>query len=274
MEYEEQIEKEVNMEQLANEEDYESDDESITEFTITNSENPEVVRRSKREPKIKNYAQFLKDELGSDVEDQVVDEELQEEEEEEIIKPVIRTEGTRVYFRKNTTEKPKVLPVVKTDEVQTAPLEEITQPTQPNLSLLDNLGIGNHAVQALNNKKFVDMKIGDKTVRVQKLILTKAEIEVMARQGKIEMKGNTILLKNNKSSLHDSMSKSISQNTIPSTVQKSVIKKTYVRKPNLLRNVSEPKHQPSTSSAETSEQNVSIDSKLRAGEATEVQNDA
>lgn len=115
MEYEEQIEREVTeeeqqkaLQEAGAEGSMECDEyqgEEVDEFTIMNNlENPEIVRRSKREPKIKDYAQFLKDELGSDVE------EGQEEEEEEIapvqkqqtleedtIKPIVRTEGRCIF---------------------------------------------------------------------------------------------------------------------------------------------------------------------------------
>uniref|UniRef100_A0A6M2DJ74 C2h2-type zn-finger protein n=1 Tax=Xenopsylla cheopis TaxID=163159 RepID=A0A6M2DJ74_XENCH len=43
--------------------------------------------------------------------------------------------------------------------------------------------------------EIVKMKIGDKMVKVQKIIMTKSEVEAMARQGKIEMKGGAMVLK-------------------------------------------------------------------------------
>ncbi|KAF5299352.1 hypothetical protein FQA39_LY02525 [Lamprigera yunnana] len=212
MEYEEQIEKEVSLEQARDEnaEEYNSDDEDedeededdegVAEFTITNSENPEVVRRSKRATKIKNYAEFLKDELGSEF-DEELNEESVEVEDGETIKPVVRTEGTKVYTRKNLATRPKEIPLIQPSEINMAPLDQITQ---PQFTTLENLGLTKQAVNALPNKKYVDMKIGDKTLRVQKLMMTKAEIEAMAREGKIEVKGNTILLKSNRSILNTS----------------------------------------------------------------------
>lgn len=44
------------------------------------------------------------------------------------------------------------------------------------------------------NKTF-EMKIGDKMVKVQKVVMTKAEVAAMARDGKIEMQGDTMILK-------------------------------------------------------------------------------
>ncbi|KAF5279541.1 hypothetical protein FQR65_LT03363 [Abscondita terminalis] len=203
MEYEEQIEKEVCLEQATNSydvnEEYNSedeDDDDVTEFTITNPDNPEVIRRSKRASKIKNYAEFLKDELGSELDDELNEENDDVEEGEETIKPVVRTEGTKVYARKHLPLKPKLSPIIQPSDIDMVPLEQITQ---PQMTALENLGLSKQAVNALPTKKYVDMKIGDKTVRVQKLMMTKAEIEAMAREGKIEMKGNTILLRTQKS---------------------------------------------------------------------------
>lgn len=189
MEYEDQIEKEVSLEAQQAEEDGEEDeddyedDEDVAEYTITNPDNPEVVRRSRRDVKVKNYAQFLKDELGSDLEDEDAENAEAEEEDEvvvrETIKPVVRQEGTKVYTRRSVPDRPRPMP-------QPMKVEQVDHPI--NLDIVPLL-------PSLANKTFVDMKIGDKTVRVQKLMMSKSEIEAMAREGKIEMKGNTILLK-------------------------------------------------------------------------------
>ncbi|XP_055598735.1 zinc finger protein 37-like isoform X2 [Uranotaenia lowii] len=40
-----------------------------------------------------------------------------------------------------------------------------------------------------------EMKIGNKMVKVQKVVMTKAEVAAMTRDGKIEMQGNTMILK-------------------------------------------------------------------------------
>ncbi|KAB0800398.1 hypothetical protein PPYR_06138, partial [Photinus pyralis] len=243
MEYEDQIEKEVSLEvqqssaNMSDEnEDYMSEDDSeVAEFTITNPDNPEVIRRSKRETKIKNYAQFLKDELGSDLEEEELREDpLELDDEIETIKPVVRTEGTKVYARKTLSLKPKLPPILQPNPLETAPIDQITQ---PQLTTLENLGLTKQAVNALPNKKYVDMKIGDKTVRVQKLMMTKAEIEAMAREGKIEMKGNTILLKTTRSIL-DIPKESLEQKSQfassidkqNATMPKVTVQKTYQKK--------------------------------------------
>lgn len=206
MEYEEQIEKETTEEELMKAKgemgEDDSDEEDMAEFTITNAlETPEVVRRSKRETKIKNYAEFLKEELGSDVEG-VEDDDDQSEDvvmpvksssTEDDLKPIVRTEGTKVYSRKSSVNRVRPIILNPAAHVKEASPEQINEPQQ--LSGLDSLSLTNKAIQALGNKQSVDMKIGDKMVRVQKLVLTQAEVEAMAREGRLEKKGNAILLK-------------------------------------------------------------------------------
>lgn len=253
MEYEEQIEQEVVQEAQAQQDqgdendDYSGDD--IAEFTITcENDTPEVVRRSKRESKIKNYAQFLKDELGSDVEDEIIqhDDTSQEEADNneetmtlsnETIKPIVRTEGTKVYKRKNLQEKPKVTPeIINFSQIPVAPLEQINQ---PQYTTLENLGLSKQVVQGLPNKQYVQMKIGDKMLKVQKLIVTKAEMEAMAKEGKIEIQGD-ILLKTNTLKVDNANTKALTkpitiENIINSSKQnistsKFLVKKTYAKK--------------------------------------------
>ncbi|XP_055545942.1 RE1-silencing transcription factor-like [Wyeomyia smithii] len=48
---------------------------------------------------------------------------------------------------------------------------------------------------ASKRSKTFEMKIGDKMVKVQKVIMTKSEVAAMARDGKIEMQGETMILK-------------------------------------------------------------------------------
>ncbi|XP_022910874.2 zinc finger protein pita-like [Onthophagus taurus] len=266
MEYEEQIEQEVSQEEAnkiarGDDEDEEEDDD-VVEFTITNTEDAEIVRRPQRTNKIKNYAQFLKDELGSDVEDEIIkegndeeddEEEIGEEMEEENldektqkmnqknqkhdIKPIVRSEGTKVYTRKSSTliEKPKNTQEdssQNSENSQNSQKNSSQESTESNQMTIENLGLTVQDLQSLPNKQYVDMKIGDKTLRVQKLMMTKAEIEAMAKQGKIEMKGDTILLRKTVQKpmpLRHTMETIIDQNPKP-TVHKPVVKKTYVKK--------------------------------------------
>lgn len=229
MEYEEQIEQEIIAEakhaaDQEEDEDINSDysADGIAEFTITNDiNNPEVVRRSKRTKKISNYAEFLKSELGSDLdEDELNDsseyteqEEQQQQQqdkenqeaiiggeesqhssyiqEDEIIKPIVRSEGTKVYSRKITNDRPKIIPQTKVDTANISPPSRIIQP----LEAVSSLDVTNKDIHKYQNKEIFNMKIGDKTVMVQKLVLTKEQMKAMAKEGKIEKKGNTLLLK-------------------------------------------------------------------------------
>lgn len=146
--------------------------------------------------------------------------------------------GTKVYTRKTPATKIRMLPQLSPAPTKTASLEQITQPP---MTTLEHLGLSKQAVSALPNKQFVDMKIGDKTVRVQKVMMTKAEINAMAKEGKIEFKGNTILLKKTMipKTTEASSGSSVKPITIESiidgepkssTPSKPVLKKTYQRR--------------------------------------------
>lgn len=252
MEYEEQIEQEVVKEeaeqaQFVEGEEYSGDE--FNDFTITCETGvPEIVRRSKREPKIKNYAQFLNDELGSDMEEESGEfdkekEELDETEVTEIetIKPIIRMEGTKVYQRKGILEKPKISPPeVSPTQVESGPIDQINQPQ----IALENLGLSKQLVHGLPNKQYVNVKIGEKLMRVQKLIVTKAEMEAMAKEGKLEFQGDNILVKMNHGKLITSTSmnsplkagvniENVIETNKTGGTAKIVVKKTYTKKPNI-----------------------------------------
>lgn len=51
---------------------------------------------------------------------------------------------------------------------------------------------------SVKKSKTFEMKIGDRMVKVQKVVMTKAEVAAMARDGKIEMQGDTMILKQGK----------------------------------------------------------------------------
>lgn len=54
------------------------------------------------------------------------------------------------------------------------------------------------ALGDIKKGKTFEMKIGNKMVKVQKVVMTKAEVAAMARDGKIEMQGDTMILKQQK----------------------------------------------------------------------------
>lgn len=53
-------------------------------------------------------------------------------------------------------------------------------------------------LNSAKKSKTFEMKIGDRMVKVQKVVMTKAEVAAMARDGKIEMQGDTMILKQGK----------------------------------------------------------------------------
>lgn len=246
MEYEEQIEKELTEEEMqkrAEEEaaEYLDDDDDIEEFMITTDlENTELIRRSKRVTKIKNYAEFLKEELGSDVEE-VQDDDTSEDVviptaksapvEEDILKPIVRTGGTKVYSRKTSVNRVKPVILNPAAHVKQAAPEQINEPEQ--ITSLESLTLDNKAIQALGDKQFVDLKMGDKMVRVQKLVLTQAEVEAMAKEGRLEKKGNALLLKKTmlpqKAGTKQASIESIIEEASKSSPSKTPLKKTYQR---------------------------------------------
>lgn len=177
-----------------------------------------LVRRSQRESKIKNYADFLKDELGSDSDENIDEpEDVKPVNKIQIgtIQPVIRSDTIKVYkgVKDKCTVVDKGTPTTKTLPASSEPPEKITnEPIEQESSAklaepapksvtkimtLENLGLSKQALDAMTEKSgFVEMKVGQKVIRVQKLMMTKAEYQAMAKQGKLEMKGSTIVVQN------------------------------------------------------------------------------
>lgn len=51
------------------------------------------------------------------------------------------------------------------------------------------------SIPSSENSSYCEMKIGDRMVKVQKLRMTKEQLDVMKREGKIEMKGGALIMK-------------------------------------------------------------------------------
>ncbi|XP_018569397.1 zinc finger protein 235-like [Anoplophora glabripennis] len=244
MEYEEQIEKEViseaRQQQEENMDEYEEGE--ITEYTITDINNPEVIPTSKhreqteREPgeDLTRFGHFLKDEIDSELEDNddgagdnektsAQQQEVEEEQELEPIKPIVRQEGTKVYKRKAPLQ--RKVPQIVREPLKLAPLEQINQAeTQiENVNLSSDIG-------SLPSKKFVNMKVGDKVVRVQKFIVTKEEMKAMAKQGILEMKGGQVVLKNPGQPILNATLKPIQKVDIESLIDKKSNAKQQIKK--------------------------------------------
>ncbi|XP_019872965.2 zinc finger protein 726 isoform X2 [Aethina tumida] len=234
MEYEVQIEQEVLAEakqgegedsaDLGDGSDYEHAD--VEEFTLTNDlDDPQIIRRNKPA-----FVEFLKDEADSDHErtDANFIEEDEDQEEIEEIKPIVRTEGTKVYTRKTNVQR-KIPPTINPEQVGVAPLEQITQP-----ELLDNLNVSQHPVTTTPTTTTTtppettsNVKAG---MKVQKFILTKNEMKEMAKKGLLEMKDGKIILKTRSQSFVNATLKQITPNDLEAMIEKNQNPKTYQNK--------------------------------------------
>lgn len=185
------------------------EDEEISFAASISSQSEGTLRRSSRPRKTKQFVDFLKSEAESDPENEEyqqqepsneerqmhqtaeIETDISQDGEESIIKPIFRKEGMKMYQRKNPIKRPRVVTNVSIDKMKTAPLSQINQ---PQVTTIENLGLTTKDLEQLPTEKYVDMKIGNKTVRVQKLVLTREEMKAMAREGRI--RGNTVLIKN------------------------------------------------------------------------------
>ncbi|XP_066246558.1 zinc finger protein pita-like isoform X1 [Euwallacea similis] len=94
------------------------------------------------------------------------------------IKPVYRSEGTKMYERKGPIK--RKLPEVRGQ--QTAALEEITEPSD------------SASMQVSTEKKASMTKPGDRVVKVQKFIISKDEMKEMAKMGILEVKNGKVFM--------------------------------------------------------------------------------
>lgn len=108
-------------------------------------------------------------------------EDLEETSPEEIepIKPIIRHEGTKVYQRKPPVG--RKIPGTLPEPIRLSSLEEPPQLQDSNMLRLRDLSP--KTLSSIQTKKIVDMKMGNKVVKVQKYIITKEEMKQMAKQG-------------------------------------------------------------------------------------------
>lgn len=195
--------------------DYDSEND-VPEMTTSNikresNENEELshIRRSIREKKAKNFVDFLQDDDFSDTDENTADVEEPKPAVAKLntgsIQPVIRSETMKVYKGvkdKLPSKTPDVIStpaVSKSDDAsqQNVETSKETKKSLTKITTLENLGLSKSALEAMTDKSgFVEMKIGQKVIRVQKLMMTKAEVQAMAKEGKIEMKGTKVVVKN------------------------------------------------------------------------------
>ncbi|KAF7274778.1 uncharacterized protein LOC143195274 isoform X2 [Rhynchophorus ferrugineus] len=200
MEYEEQIEKEVMSEvKQGTSEGIDPDDDfleegEVTQFHITDINNPELIltgSEMNRNSDLEGTSEPSKElnkyfKPSTDVQGKPSN---TDDEEDQSIKPIFRTEGTKMYERKGPIQR-KIPTKVTTDGIKTAPLEQINEKPR-----IESSGI-TPDLSNLPSKKPVNVKVGDKVVKVQKFIITKEEMKQMAKLGILEVKNGQVTMKN------------------------------------------------------------------------------
>ncbi|XP_050293295.1 zinc finger protein 2-like [Anthonomus grandis grandis] len=138
---------------------------------------------------------------------------------EDVIKPVYRTQGTKMYQRKGPVQRkvPRVEP--KIQPVKTADLKEID--AKPGLG-----PITPDALSSLPSKKPVNVKVGDQVVKVQKFIISKEEMKQMAKMGILEVKNGQVIMKTPGQPIINAKIKPVQQSDIENLINGDKIKKT------------------------------------------------
>lgn len=149
-------------------------------------DNPQP-RRSQRDRKVKNFADFLKDEdfSESDSSSEICEDEYMVTK-SPLFQPVVRSETMRVYKGVRDKKPEMKLDSEKTQELTQKVVEAMPKENKSvtKITTLENLGLSKSTLEAITEKSgFVEMKIGQKVIRVQKLMMSKAEVQAMADQG-------------------------------------------------------------------------------------------
>ncbi|XP_019772472.2 zinc finger protein 91 isoform X2 [Dendroctonus ponderosae] len=257
MEYEEQIEKEVisevnNVDKVETDDYFSADDDDISHFQLDDFANPSITL-SKEEDQISigsiqveeaqthstekhtdadGLKQFFESEAANLEDEQDLTNTIagfnDEESQDSVIKPIYRSEGTKMYKRKGPIQRkiPKVQ--LQTENAPMAELDEINEP-------LNMQGITADSLSNFSSKKPVNMKVGDKVVKVQKFIISKDEMKQMAKLGILEVKNGQVLMKSPGQPILNAKIKPIQQSDIDSLIhsqkQNKPQIKQYERKP-------------------------------------------
>lgn len=175
------------------EDDTDAKEDTNMSEEIKTSDTP---RRSQREKKVKNYVDFLKVEDMSDSDDNYVDDNSNDEDfiKNVPIPPVVRSEAVKVYKGKDKLAT-KLQQIVQ--ETEQTEKNILTKKSPSRITTLDSLGISQSALDAMTDKSgFVEMKIGQKIIRVQKLMMSKAEVQAMSERSKLNIKSGKVIVKN------------------------------------------------------------------------------
>ncbi|KAL1505854.1 hypothetical protein ABEB36_005316 [Hypothenemus hampei] len=201
MEYEDQIEKEVISEGGIKEDDeippHPIDATEVEHFRIEDFDNPSVlITENKQSLSIDSaedeLSEFLKPTKLESIENRQENVQVSEDEQggfdDSEIKPIKRVEGTKMYQRKGPIK--RQIPHVQSAivNVQTAALEDINEPSTVATK---------NTPEALNSlpSKMLNVKVGDKLVKVQKFIISKEEMKQMAKLGILELKKGQVIMK-------------------------------------------------------------------------------
>ncbi|KAH1012826.1 hypothetical protein HUJ05_011912 [Dendroctonus ponderosae] len=225
MEYEEQIEKEVisevnNVDKVETDDYFSADDDDVEEAQTHSTE---------KHTDADGLKQFFESEAANLEDEQDLTNTIagfnDEESQDSVIKPIYRSEGTKMYKRKGPIQRkiPKVQ--LQTENAPMAELDEINEP-------LNMQGITADSLSNFSSKKPVNMKVGDKVVKVQKFIISKDEMKQMA---KLEVKNGQVLMKSPGQPILNAKIKPIQQSDIDSLIhsqkQNKPQIKQYERKP-------------------------------------------
>ncbi|KAH9634071.1 hypothetical protein HF086_001273 [Spodoptera exigua] len=175
----------------------------------------EGIRRSTRPSKIKDYAKMIRD-RSQDSDENDDSDDADDEEYKEVEKPVepkppkIRkeeVEDEEAEASDSEKDKPKAAPEPEPAPAPTptaAPLAEKERESKTPVETPIPIRALPPGVKPLplpvnarpmGGGEVCEMQIGKKVVKVQKIVMTKAEVEAMAKKGLVEMKDGTMVLK-------------------------------------------------------------------------------
>lgn len=215
--------------------DVEDQGEDVTHFSITDFSDPtQLIPSSKQETS--EYSEFNMDdcELSNQEEAKEVEEinafdnypksDLSTQDSREMlymsdiaeqtdsssqgIKPIHRVEGTKMYKRKGPINR-------KIPEISTQLQEPPPQPLEDNVNACT---LSTDVLTNMSEEPPVSMKVGDRTVKVQKFIISKDEMKHMAKMGILEVKNGKVIMKTPGKSILNAKIKPVQQSDIENLI--------------------------------------------------------
>ncbi|XP_060526327.1 transcriptional repressor CTCF-like [Cylas formicarius] len=211
---------------------FESDYHTSGQESIYEMEAGEVLygRELEEEPpeEQKYIREFFKTEIESEVEEESRSQESPEaEQQEEVLRPIVRSEGTKVYKRKGPVDRKRPYPVMQEAAIaeatlETASLEEITDSSA-------EMRLSRELLNSIPKKSRTNVIVGDRVVKVQKFIMTKEEIKNLAKEGVIELKNGQVVLKNSGKSIINASLKPVQKKDIDHLIQQQQMPRVRLR---------------------------------------------